>query len=44
MVKQSSDFEFDDIIMKYYCEIIFHVQLSEKESFASIDAGNKAWV
>ena len=44
ITKQSSDFEFDDQIMKYFCEIIFHVQLSENESFASVDAGDKVWV
>ena len=41
-LKQSVTFDFD--VKKYYVEIIFNIVRSETESFASSDAGNKAWV
>lgn len=44
ILKQGVDFDYDETIQKYYCEITFDVVRAEDESFAPSDAGDLAWV
>lgn len=44
-LKQSVDSEFDEVVKKYYCEIVFRVCKSDgDESFAPSDSGDQAWI
>jgi hypothetical protein len=43
-LKQSVVYDRDEVLDKYYGEVIFEVVRSEGESFATGDAGNAVWI
>lgn len=44
VLKDSITYDYDEVIKKNFAHIIFEVNVSEGESFADADAGDKAWV
>lgn len=43
-VKKSAEVDYDPVLRKYYCEVIFKVVTGEGQSYAAVDAGDKPWV
>ena len=44
LLKRMVMFDYDDMIQKHYCQIVFDIVRSEGESFDPSDAGDVAWV
>ena len=44
LLKDNVIFDYDETIKKNFAHIIFDVNVSEGESFADVDAGDKSWV
>jgi len=43
ILKTTRDINYDEILKYHYAEVIFEAVISEDESFAAADAGNKVW-